>query len=162
HREGEGGAGRRARRGADAKVGGGGAADDDGVAGPGDGRVDRVGRRDRLATAGPQRGDEVPRPVGQRAVGRQGGGAVRAGEVHRPRVDERRVVELVPRGHRVAERRAGRRARRGADAEVGGGRGADEDRVAGTGDAAVGGVGGRDGLVARRLQRDDEGADAAA
>ena len=70
----------------------------------------------------------VPVPLVKRAVGRQSGLAVAAGEMHRAAVGGGRVVERRPGRHRDVERRA-RRDRTGGsgDVEVGGGGGADGD-----------------------------------
>src|SRR5205085_1473267 len=61
------------------------------------------------------------------------------------------------RRHRVVERHPRRGAAGGTDTEVGGAGGGNRDGAAGAGDRASIGVGGGDGLVARRLQRGTEG-----
>ena len=92
-------------------------------------RGGRVGGRHRLV-AGRLQGDaEGTGAAGQRAVGRQAGRAVAAGEMDRAGIAGRRVVELVLGRHRDADGRARRGAAGGADHEVVGRRGADRDAL---------------------------------
>src|SRR5205823_1173191 len=105
-----------------------------------------------------QRGAEGAGAVGQRAVGRQDGQAVAAGEMHRPAVARRRVVELVEGGDGEGEGAAGRGAGGSADREVRGVSGTDGDGIAGAGDGTGRRIGGGDRLVAGGVQRGAEGA----
>src|SRR5207237_1402090 len=109
----------------------------------------------------PQRGAEAADAAGQSAVGRQGGGAVAAGEMDGAAVAGRRVVELVLRRDGGAEGRGRGSTARGAHGEVGRGGGADGHGAAGAGDGTCDRVGGGEGLVAGGLERGDEGAVAA-
>ena len=120
-------------------------------------RRGRVGGRHRLVAGRLERDAERARAAGQGRVGRQAGLAVGAGQVDRAGIGRCGVVELVLGRHRDGHGRTRRDAARGgADHEVGGGRGADRDGVAGAGDRRRGRVGGRHRLVARCLERDAE------
>src|SRR5262249_38230598 len=153
----EGGAGGGAAGGADGEMVGRRGADDDGVAGAGNGGGHRVGGGYRLAAGGRQGDAKGAGAVAQRGVARQGGVGVGAGEVDRTGVAGVHVVVGVERGHGHVETRARGGRARGRDAEVVRRGGADPNGAAGAGDGTRRRVRGGDRLVAGRLEREAVG-----
>src|SRR5262249_28040896 len=120
---------------------------------------DRVGGGDRLGADGLQGRVEGTDAVDQRAVDRQSGQAVAAGEVGHAQVADGRVVQRVLGWHREIEHRAGNHRCRGGDQVVRRGA-ADDDGPTNAGDAGQDGVRARDRLGAEGLQDRVQRADA--